>query len=60
MNVTLLSLCLDVDECLDPAVHGCQHNCANTDGSYHCTCNPGYTLDTNGRTCTGNLYTEIL
>ena len=60
MKVTLLRLSLDVDECLDPQVHGCQHTCINTLGSYHCTCNPGYTLNTNERTCTGKLYTEVL
>ena len=60
MKVTLLGLCLDIDECSDPAVHGCQHNCVNTMGSYHCTCSLGYTLATNGRTCTGNLYRQIM
>ena len=33
MKVTLLRLSLDVDECLDPQVHGCQHTCVNTLGT---------------------------
>jgi len=43
--------CVDIDECTaglaacDPAA-----TCANTPGSYTCTCNPGFTG--NGKTCT--------
>ena len=40
----------DMDEC---AINsgGCQHECKNTIGSYHCTCHNGFTLDDNGRNC---------
>ena len=42
---------LDINECAGD--HGCDHLCNNTDGSFHCYCNPGYMLDSNGTTCTG-------
>ena len=51
---------LDIDECSDPQVHRCQHSCVNTIGSFHCVCDPGYTLDTNGKTCTGKLQLHII
>ena len=42
---------VDINECAGD--HGCHHLCNNTDGSFHCYCNPGYILDSNGTTCTG-------
>ena len=48
----------DVDECTETdslyAQHNCDANaaCANTDGGFTCTCNPGFTGD--GVTCTAN------
>ena len=43
------NLLLDIDECsVDKG--GCQHICTNTDGSYECSCNAGYT---GSRFCTG-------
>ena len=44
---------LDIDECAGD--HGCHHLCNNTDGSFHCYCNPGYMLHSNGTTCIGSL-----
>ena len=41
---------VDINECAGD--HGCDHLCNNTDGSFHCYCNPGYML-VNGTTCTG-------
>lgn len=42
---------IDIDECAD--FNGdCEHNCTNTNGSYHCTCNKDYTLDKDGYNCT--------
>ncbi len=40
----------DIDEC---AVNtdGCEDTCINNVGSFTCVCDPGYALDTNGRTC---------
>jgi len=41
----------DIDECTD--FNGdCEHNCTNTNGSYYCTCDEGYTLDKDGHNCT--------
>lgn len=46
--------CLDTDECAT-GTHNCSADamCINTEGSYNCTCNPGYNGD--GRVCTGKL-----
>lgn len=42
---------LDIDECR----YGyCQQLCANAPGSYSCSCNPGFVLNPDGRTCQGN------
>ena len=41
---------------------GCDHYCMETLESYTCSCYPGYTLESDGHTCTGmyshgfNLY----
>ncbi len=42
----------DVDECTE-GMDKCDHNCHNTNGSYTCSCNGGYTLHSNGFTCIG-------
>ncbi|XP_055496106.1 latent-transforming growth factor beta-binding protein 2-like isoform X2 [Leucoraja erinacea] len=42
--------CQDINECLMTGL--CQNaNCLNTRGSYRCTCNPGYMLDTSRSHC---------
>jgi hypothetical protein len=41
------------DECTAGS-HNCQQICQNTAGSFTCSCNSGFTLDSNGRTCTAN------
>ena len=49
--LVLLILYTDVDECdVDDA---CSHNCTNTNGSFVCSCNSGYALDSDSRTCIG-------
>uniref|UniRef100_A0A8C5QLM9 Matrilin 4 n=1 Tax=Leptobrachium leishanense TaxID=445787 RepID=A0A8C5QLM9_9ANUR len=40
----------DVDMCTEMD-HGCQHTCVNVPSSYYCQCNPGYTLNADGKTC---------
>ena len=30
---------------------GCDHNCVDTDESYYCECDPGYTLSDDRKTC---------
>ena len=44
---------LDIDEC---ATNPCDVNaaCLNTNGSYECSCRPGFEGD--GETCTGNKH----
>ena len=45
----------DDDECLSPNDNNCDTNaaCTNTQGSFSCACNPGYSGD--GQTCTGKI-----
>jgi hypothetical protein len=40
----------DINECSE-GIDQCAQNCHNTDGSYTCSCNTGYSLDSNGRGC---------
>ncbi|XP_078583844.1 uncharacterized protein LOC144866356 [Branchiostoma floridae x Branchiostoma japonicum] len=40
-----------VDECGTSNAGGCEQNCHNTDGSYYCSCNIGYSLSINGMSC---------
>ena len=42
--------CNDINECI-PSNGGCGQVCINQPGSYQCSCNSGYTLNGNGRTC---------
>lgn len=42
--------CNDINEC-QSSNGGCSQVCVNQPGSYQCSCNSGYTLDGNGRTC---------
>ena len=45
----------DINECADDN-GGCQHICNNTGGSFHCSCNPGYSLNEGGKNCIGMCY----
>ena len=42
----------DINECAR-GIDGCQHNCSNSIGSFFCSCNTGYALTSNGKSCTG-------
>ena len=42
----------DINEC-EQGLDRCDHNCANTVGSYNCTCMDGYELESDNYTCTG-------
>ena len=46
------SLPADINEC-STGVSGCQQTCTNTAGSFLCSCNSGFNLNSNGRTCSG-------
>ena len=41
----------DINECNGD--HNCDHNCDNVNGSYVCSCDPGYELQSDNRTCEG-------
>ena len=43
---------VDIDECLYRAT-GCEQNCSNTVGSFECTCNKGFHLNMDAKTCRG-------
>ena len=42
----------DINEC-NSNNGGCEHDCMNTEGSYYCTCDTGYSLNKNNNNCTG-------
>ena len=44
---------LDVNECTDNN-GDCEQICVNNEGSYSCSCKNGYSLNSNGRNCSGN------
>ena len=44
-------LFLDINECNGD--HECDHSCTNVDGSFICSCDPGYQLQSDRRTCEG-------
>ena len=46
---------IDVDECAEDT-DGCDQTCTNSIGSYDCSCNTGYRLDTDRHTCNGDVY----
>ena len=49
----------DINECQFNNGH-CGHHCTNTNGSYYCTCNPGYKLTNNKHSCVGMyLFTYV-
>ncbi len=47
-----MAVSVDRDECQD-GTHDCEQVCVNEAGSYSCSCNEGYSLDGNGRNCSG-------
>ena len=52
--LTNFLLCIsDVNEC-EEENGGCEQICENTVGSYECSCNQGYLLAADDKTCTGN------
>lgn len=41
----------DIDECQEN-IHSCNQMCSNVNGSYLCSCHPGYILDSDEQNCT--------
>lgn len=56
MIITICSFVyVDIDEC-DLDISGCNQVCSNLDcvsGRFECSCNPGYSLTSDGHTCLG-------
>ena len=44
----------DIDECSE-GTHNCDQICTNTVGSFTCSCNSGYKLLGNGKSCRGTF-----
>ena len=53
-RVIMLSYPPDIGDCTT-GTHLCDQICSETSNGSVCSCNPGYTLDRNGRTCNGEL-----
>ena len=54
---TCLTFCLltDIDECANNH-GGCNHECINTAGSFHCQCFPGFEFETSQKkNCRGKI-----
>ena len=49
---TIRILLTDVNEC-DTNNGGCDHSCTNTQGSFECSCDEGYILDSDDFSCLG-------
>lgn len=45
----------DINECERPGRCGPRGECLNTDGSFHCVCEQGFTISADGRTCEGKI-----
>ena len=54
LNVYIFLL-VDIDECSQRNLHGCQQSCTNTNGSFFCSCYDGYELATDKQNCEGKL-----
>ena len=42
---------LDINECSLNTTNWCDQLCMNTNGSFRCSCNAGFSLSSNGRSC---------
>lgn len=45
----------DINECEQPGRCGPHGECLNTDGSFHCVCEQGFSISADGRTCEGKI-----
>jgi hypothetical protein len=53
--IEALIFAADIYECHENT-DGCGQMCSNTLGSYTCSCNIGYRLDTDRHACNGTLF----
>ncbi|KAK6042873.1 calcium binding EGF domain protein, partial [Cooperia oncophora] len=54
--------CIDINECelwTGGDTELCMGTCINTNGSYLCTCPPGYKIQPDGRTCVGGVFVAL-
>ena len=49
---------MDNDECAD-GMNNCQQLCVNTPGGFRCDCNPGFQLNADQATCSGDTNFEV-
>ena len=52
MHIVYILLHIDINECFEE-IDECNQVCSNSAGSYICSCNPGYQLSANQKTCVG-------
>lgn len=57
MNLVLYYIS-DIDEC-SLGTSGCTQNCTNNIGSFTCSCNTGYALASDNKTCNGELDQKV-
>ena len=55
--VCIIYTTIDINEC---ELGYCNHFCNNTEGSFICSCQDGYALDVDNRTCIGEFNAFIL
>ena len=53
--ISVITFPLDVNECKTGS-HACQHHCINKLGMYSCSCNIGYVLAGNKKSCNRKYY----
>ncbi|XP_077334553.1 uncharacterized protein LOC143975874 [Lithobates pipiens] len=46
-----MNLCIDINECKELDPPPCSQSCINQNGTYSCTCHPGYFLEGDGHRC---------
>ena len=51
------ALFIDINECVEDA-YSCAQICADTDGSYTCSCEAGYNLASDRHGCDGIIYID--
>ena len=52
LDISEIIFLLDIDECSENT-DGCAQQCTNTDGSFICSCDSGYTLGSDQWSCIG-------